>query len=213
MPNGDPAERALRHAVARPAGSSTAAPRNAAISGVSGSSKTADGDAGLGEAAVDHDADRVAERQRLVLIVRDEHCGGAAALERVDHRAPGLLAQARVEGAERLVEQDDVGARRQRAGERHPLLLTARELVRVPAGERGSSAASSITSRTRAPRGPPRGRPNAMLAAAREVREQRAVLCDVPDAAPVRGHRGARRRERAVAEPDAPGIRVARIRR
>ena len=41
----------------------------------------------------------------------------------------------RVEGAERLVEQQHLGLRRQRAGERHALPLAAGELRRVAVGE------------------------------------------------------------------------------
>ena len=36
-----------------------------------------------------------------------------------------------VEIGQRLVEQQDVGVQHQRAGQRHPLLLAARELARI----------------------------------------------------------------------------------
>ena len=45
-------------------------------------------------------------------------------------------AQRRVERGERLVEQQHLRAARERAGQRHPLLLAAGELVRQALGER-----------------------------------------------------------------------------
>ena len=53
--------------------------------------------------------------------------------EEVLHRAPGL----RVERAERLVEQQDVGLGRERAGDRDALAHAARELVGRVVGELG----------------------------------------------------------------------------
>ena len=47
------------------------------------------------------------------------------------------LAQAGVERGERLVEQHDLGVGGQRAGQRDPLALAARELVRVAVGAAG----------------------------------------------------------------------------
>ena len=46
-----------------------------------------------------------------------------------------LLAHAGVERAERLVEQQHLRLDGERAGERHPLALAARELVRVALAE------------------------------------------------------------------------------
>ena len=46
-----------------------------------------------------------------------------------------LLAHARVERAEGLVQQEHLGLHGQRLGERHALALAARELARVAAGE------------------------------------------------------------------------------
>src|SRR5690606_41954973 len=47
---------------------------------------------------------------------------------------PDLLAQGRIQAGERLVEQHQARPRRQRPGERHPLLLATREHVRVALG-------------------------------------------------------------------------------
>jgi hypothetical protein len=55
------------------------------------------------------------------------------------HLVPHLRAQVGVEVRERLVEQEERGGRRQRPGRGHALLLSARQLVRVAAGEIGHS--------------------------------------------------------------------------
>ena len=73
------------------------------------------------------DGDPVAHRQRLLLVVRDVDEGRRG--RRLDlaqlglHLAPDLL----VERRERLVQQQNLRLWRQRAGDRHPLLLAARE--------------------------------------------------------------------------------------
>ena len=81
------------------------------------------------DAAVVEDRDPVRHRQRLALVVRDEHEGYAErvlqALQLALHRLPQL----EVERAERLVEQEDLGAHDERARERHPLPLSARKLA------------------------------------------------------------------------------------
>ncbi len=73
----------------------------------------------LGQVVGDYDGRRVDPRTDL--------------LEQPVHRGPEL----RVECAERLVEQEDLGAGGQRAGERDALLLTAGELTRTSSGEVG----------------------------------------------------------------------------
>ena len=102
------------------------------------------GDEGGGRAAVDlgrradlldaaavHHHDAVGHGERLLLVVRD-HDGGDAepALQRLD-----LVAQAhahpRIERRERLIEQQQRRRGGERAGERHALLLAARELRRI----------------------------------------------------------------------------------
>ena len=72
-----------------------------------------------------------AMRERFVLVVRHEDRGGAARLEDVAHLERQALAQVDVEVGERLVEQQQLRARRERARERDALLLPAGELVRV----------------------------------------------------------------------------------
>ena len=74
-----------------------------------------------------HDGDAVAHGERLLLVVRDEDEGDAAlaldALELELH----LTAELEVERAERLIEQEDVGAVDERAGDGDALLLAAGE--------------------------------------------------------------------------------------
>ena len=48
----------------------------------------------------------------------------------------GVLAQLLVQRGQRLVQQQKLGLTRQRPGQRHPLALTARNLVRLARGER-----------------------------------------------------------------------------
>ena len=78
-----------------------------------------------------HDADPVGDRQRLLLVVRDEQGGGAdLALDPADLVAQ-LGAHLGVQRGQRLVEQQHLRLDRQRPGQRDALLLAAGELVRV----------------------------------------------------------------------------------
>ena len=105
----------------------------------------------LHETPAAHDGDAVAERQRLVLVVRDQQRRDAlVALQRAD-----LVAQrdARpgVERGQRLVEQERARLEHQRACERHTLLLAARKLAWQPLRERRQSHALHHCVRTLAP--------------------------------------------------------------
>ena len=79
-----------------------------------------------------HHRDPVAHRERLLLVVGHVHERdpdlGLDPLELHLELAPEL----EVERAERLVEEQDVGPVGEGSGERDPLLLAARELVRAP---------------------------------------------------------------------------------
>src|SRR4029077_12638249 len=80
--------------------------------------------------ALVHDGDAVGDAHRLVLVVRHQDGGEAErALQALDlylHVEPEIA----VERGEGLVEQQDRGLDRERPGERHALLLAARELAR-----------------------------------------------------------------------------------
>ena len=78
-----------------------------------------------------HHADAVGDRQRLGLVVGDEQRGDPEPLLDAADLAAQLVADARVERRERLVEQQHGRLDRQRAGDRDALLLAAGELVRV----------------------------------------------------------------------------------
>jgi hypothetical protein len=75
----------------------------------------------------------------LGLVVRHVDDGEAQALLQLAQLGAHLLAQLRVQVGQRLVHQADLGLRHQRAAQRHPLLLAARELRRL-AIEQGGQA-------------------------------------------------------------------------
>ena len=90
------------------------------------------------DAAVAHDGQPVTERQRLGLVMGDEHGGEPeAAVELVDLGAD-LVAQAGVEVAQRFVEQDEVGSSDEPAGEGDALLLATAELRRIAVEQRAA---------------------------------------------------------------------------
>ncbi len=85
--------------------------------------------------AVVHHRDLVGDLHRLLLVVGDEDGRDVHLFVEAPQPFAQLRAHARVEGAERLVEQEHLGLDRERAGERHPLPLAARELGRVAVAE------------------------------------------------------------------------------
>ena len=93
------------------------------------------GAAGLLDPAVVHHGDRVGHRHGLLLVVRDVHEGDADVLLDALELDLELLAQAQVERAERLVEQQGARAVDERAGERDALLLAAGELAGLALAE------------------------------------------------------------------------------
>ena len=123
---------------------------------------------------------RVGERQRLVLVVGHEHRRRLGPGEHVGDVAAQVDAQRRVERGERLVEQHQRRADRERAGERDPLLLAAGQLVRMPVAEPGEP------DQLEQPVGDGRLVPSHAerdVRSDRQVREQRGVLGHVADAA------------------------------
>ena len=116
-----------------------------------------------------------------------------AAAQHVDHLAAHARAQLDVERRERLVEQHERRARRERAGERDALALAAREVVRQPLLEAGEPDQLEQLGDARVDRRPvaptlPARRPKATLPATRQVREERALLRHVADPAPLGRH-------------------------
>ena len=87
------------------------------------------GPADLGDLALAHHDDAVAERHRLRLVMGDVDRRHAQSSEqRVDLDAQHV-AQLGVERGQRLVEQQHARLGRERAGQGHALLLPARELI------------------------------------------------------------------------------------
>ena len=78
-----------------------------------------------------HDADHVAERERLVLVVGHEHRRGAVAFEDIAYFARNAFAQVDVEIGKRLVQQHHIRLQYQRPRQRHALLLAAGKFVRI----------------------------------------------------------------------------------
>ena len=120
--------------------------------------------------------DPVAQQQGLLQGVGDvDHRlaeGGPDAQQFLLHDRPGL----RVEGGQRLVHEEHLGIVGQRAGDPHPLLHAARELVRIVPGEPGESdeRQHSRARASRSGRSTPRfSRPNVTLS--RTVRQGRSA--------------------------------------
>ena len=67
------------------------------------------------------------------LIVRDPQRGGAFVLEQCTHLVRQLRTQSHIKVGERLIQQQQLRFGCQRPSQRHALLLTTRELVRVAA--------------------------------------------------------------------------------
>ena len=134
--------------------------------------------------------DPVGDVHRLLLIVRDEDRRDVHLVVQAAQPRAQLLADARVERAERLVEEQHLRLDGERAGERHPLPLAAGEL------RRGSGPRARRAGRDRAAPRPASAisafgrlrilRPNAMLFADGHVLEGRVVLEDEADAALLR---------------------------
>ena len=101
------------------------------------------------DAAAVHHRDPVAHRERLLLVVRDEHeRDPELGLERLQLDLQ-VLAQLRVERAERLVEQQHARPQHERPRERDALLLAARELAGLARARSRVELTSSSASPTR----------------------------------------------------------------
>ena len=84
----------------------------------------------LHEPARSHHPDAITERQRFGIVVGDVEGSHPAELLQVVELLPELVADARVEVADRFVQQIDLRLRDQGAGEGGALLLTAGDLPR-----------------------------------------------------------------------------------
>ena len=124
----------------------------------------------------DH-GDAIADRQRFRLVVRDEHGGGTGLVEQVHDVGADLRPKVGIETRERLVEQHQPRVRRQRPGERDPLPLAARQLVRVAvAVARQTDRRQPVVGAALALRTAQRPQAEHDVPAHRQVREQRVLL-------------------------------------
>ena len=136
-----------------------------------------------------HHDQPLAEEQRLLDRVGDEHDGRAGLLPEPQHQPLHLLAGQRVERPERLVHQDDLGVVGEAARQRHPLLHAARELL-----DRRVAEAREPDRAPAAPRPAPRSRPPAAppsAARSRRCRRPSATRTARPAGTPCRGRRPA----------------------
>ena len=133
-----------------------------------------------------------------------------------DRVGADLRAERLVEGGERLVEEYDGRPRRQGTGQRHPLLLAAGQLVRVAAGQVAQPDQLEHLGDPAAPRrgaGASRSSPKRDVAGRRQVREQRVVLEDQADPAPLRVHARAGPGDLVAGDAGSRRRRAARARR
>src|SRR3954454_9073980 len=94
------------------------------------------GRADLLHLALVHHDDLVGKLERFLLVVRHQKARHAELAVKLVEPTPEILADLRVERPERLVEQQDLRLRCERARQRDTLPLPARQLVRKPVGER-----------------------------------------------------------------------------
>ncbi len=87
------------------------------------------GRADLLQPAAAHDGHAIAKLERFVLLVGHEHRGDPDPVDEIADLVARALAQRGVEVGERLVQQEHARLGRQCAGQRHALLLSARELA------------------------------------------------------------------------------------
>lgn len=83
-----------------------------------------------------HHAETVGEGETLVSVMGDQERGKAEAFAQLAQVLAELTPQRGVEGGEGLVEEQQARPARERARDRHSLLLAARELVGMARGER-----------------------------------------------------------------------------
>src|SRR5204862_974886 len=151
----------------------------------------------LSQAAFDEDPDTRRERRGVLEVVGDDERRPVGLAKQSLQLAPDLATRVRVEGGERLVEQQDGGVGRQSTCEGHPLALAARELARLRVREGGE--AEALEQPVLAPP------PELDVLAHRQVREEGVVLEDEAD-------RTLLRRQVDAAHRVEPGVPVDRDR-
>jgi hypothetical protein len=152
-------------------------------------------------------ADAVGHGEGLVLRVRDQERGHAFVLQDAPHLLRQALAQIEVEAGEGLVEQQQAGFGRQRARQRHALLLAAGQLMRIGApfmrtqADQRQHCARAFAAL--APRQPVQAELHVVERG--QVRQQRQVLEHHADAARFRRQACAGGGQQALVAEDAAG--------
>ena len=143
----------------------------------------------LFDAARVHHDDEIRHRHRLPLVVRDDDRGDPQLLLQQPELHLELLAQVRIERGQRLIEQEQPGLQRQRAGGRHALALAPGELLDAPVAhplERDERQELRHTGRDPFLLGTADPQAVAHVAGDVQVREQRQALEHHADVAGVR---------------------------
>ena len=179
-----------------------------ATNGSAGSRDEVGGTAGLPQLPFDEHADVAGESRGILEVVRHEQRRDLEPGEELLQLGPHVDLGVRVERRERLVEQQDLGVAGERAGERDALALAAREVagpcvLEVPDPEAVEVLVGGVAPRV------------LDVLADGQVREERVVLEDEPDAAlaPAAGRRRARRRTRSPRRSESSPRRARRGRR
>ena len=141
------------------------------------------------------DDDLVGDLERLLLVVGDEQARDVDLVVEPAEPGPQLLADLRVEGAEGLVEQEDLRPRRQGPGQGHALPLAAGELRRESLGIAGEldevqQLVDPLADLNALEACRLHLQPERDVLADRHVPEQRVMLEDEPDAPPLDGEIG-----------------------
>ncbi len=85
----------------------------------------------LHDASALHHRHQVGHGKRFAGVVRDEHGSGTRAAQHIDDVLAHRAAQIQVQRIERFIQQYQIGAGRQRPGQRDALLLAARKFVGI----------------------------------------------------------------------------------
>ena len=93
----------------------------------------------LDDGAVEENRHRVRQRERLRLVVGDQHRGRAGRAKDRGDLLPYAHAKTCVECGERFVQQDHPRLRGERPGQCDALLLTTRQLVGTRGGQAGQT--------------------------------------------------------------------------
>jgi len=153
----------------------------------------------LGDRAVAKNGHGVGGSEGLTLVVGDENGGGARRAQDAQHIGSDTVPQRGVKGGEGFVKQDHVGPDGERTRQRHPSLLAAGQLVGMPPCEAAQADEFGQHLGVGGPAPPWQPEPDVGLDI--QMREQRAVLWDIPDAPALRRDEPPAVVDRGAAQP------------